>query len=82
MCFHFRAFSLAPDGSTTDQAIDDTRTLGTGPFELLIGREFKLSVWEDVVKTMRIGEIVKFKCSYKVILACFAAQHRFIVQLV
>lgn len=66
--FHFRAFTLAPDGSTVDQTIDDTRTLGSGPFELLMGREFRLNVWEDVVKTMRIGEIVKFKCPYKVVM--------------
>ncbi|KAL5477687.1 hypothetical protein EMCRGX_G024515 [Ephydatia muelleri] len=67
VCFHFRAFSLPPDGSTSDEIIDDTRNLGTGPFELLIGREFKLSVWEDVVKTMRVGEIVKFQCPYKAV---------------
>ncbi len=47
--------------------IDDTRILGTGPFELLIGREFKLSILEDMVKGMLVGEVARFSCPYKVI---------------
>lgn len=46
--------------------LDDSRTLGTGPFELLVGRKFKLGIWEDMVKTMRVGEIARFKCPFKV----------------
>ena len=40
--------------------------MATGPFELLIGREFKLSVWEEMVKTMRVGEIARFICPFEV----------------
>lgn len=70
--FHFRALKLQQDGSLDEDnlresVIDDTRTLGTGPFELLIGREFKLSIWEEMLKTMRVGEIARFKCPFKVI---------------
>ena len=46
--------------------IDDTRTMGCGPFELLIGRKFKMDVWEDLVKEMLIGEVARFTCPYKV----------------
>jgi AH receptor-interacting protein len=47
--------------------IDDTHALGTGPFELLIGREFKLDIWEKLIKEMLIGEIARFSCPYKMI---------------
>lgn len=73
--FHFRAIKLNPDGSLPgageeeikNHVIDDTRTLGCGPFELLIGREFKMDVWEKLVREMLIGEIARFTCPYKVI---------------
>lgn len=69
--FHFRTLRLDKDGvldedNLQDCVIDDSRTLGAGPFELLVGREFKLHVWEDMVKSMRIGEIARFKCPNKV----------------
>ena len=68
---HFRTFKLQQDGSLEkgdleESVIDDTRTMATGPFELLIGREFKLSVWEEMVKTMRVGEIARFICPFEV----------------
>lgn len=46
--------------------IDDTRDLGSGPFELLIGREFKLDIWEKLVREMLVGEVARFSCPYKV----------------
>ena len=46
--------------------IDDSRKLQSGPFELLVGREFKLSVWEEWVKGMLEGEVARFTCPYKV----------------
>ena len=36
------------------------------PFELYIGREFKLAIWEELVKTMKVGEISRFSCPYEV----------------
>ena len=65
--FHFRA--IRPSGEDhidQDNVIDDTRTLGSGPFELLFGRDFKLSIWEDMVKTMRVTEIARFYCPFEV----------------
>ena len=40
--------------------------MGIGPFELLIGREFKLPLWEDMIKTMKVGEISRFGCEFRV----------------
>lgn len=51
-----------------EHVIDDTRSLGSGPFELLIGREFKLDIWEKLIKDMLIGEVSRFTCPYKVIM--------------
>ena len=45
--------------------LHDTRTLHNGPFELLFGREFKLSVWEEWVKGMLL-EVARFTCPFKV----------------
>ena len=39
--------------------VDCSRKLGQ-PFELLVGKKFKLEVWEELVKTMRVGEISEF----------------------
>ena len=71
MYFHFRTLRLQQDGSLDeanlqDSVIDDSRAMGSDPFELLVGREFKLEVWEEVVKTMRVGEVARFRCPFKV----------------
>ena len=76
--FHFRtiqppsAHNLADLSSDTlpegSKVIDDSRIMGTGPFELLIGREFKLSVWEELVRSMRVGEVARFLCPFEVIM--------------
>lgn len=34
--------------------------------ELILGKKFKLPVWEQVVTTMREGEIAEFTCDVKV----------------
>lgn len=54
--------------TTPDPAhvLDDSRTMGNGPFELLIGREFKLKIWEDMVRTMRVNELARFTCTFQV----------------
>lgn len=69
--FHFRTLVSTEkggegEGEAERRVLDDSRTLGTGPFELLVGRKFKLEIWENMVKTMRIGEIAEFKCPFKV----------------
>ena len=36
------------------------------PMELILGKKFKLAVWETVIVTMRQGEIAEFTCDTKV----------------
>lgn len=45
--------------------LDDSRARGK-PMELIIGKKFKLPVWETIVSTMREGEIAQFHCDIKV----------------
>lgn len=60
--FHYRS-SLC-DGTV----LDDSRTMGgkSKPMELILGKKFKLPVWERVVSTMRVCEIAEFTCDVKV----------------
>ncbi len=60
--FHYRT-SLC-DGTV----LDDSRTMGgrCKPMELILGKKFKLAVWERVVITMRQGEISEFTCDTQV----------------
>uniref|UniRef100_A0A8C9UXN9 peptidylprolyl isomerase n=1 Tax=Scleropages formosus TaxID=113540 RepID=A0A8C9UXN9_SCLFO len=59
--FHYRTSLL--DGTV----LDDSRTMGgrSKPMELILGKKFKLPVWEHVVTTMREGEIAEFTCDTK-----------------
>lgn len=59
--FHYRT-SLC-DG----QVLDDSRTMGgrSKPMELILGKKFKLAVWERVIVTMRKGEVSEFTCDTK-----------------
>lgn len=34
--------------------------------ELILGKKFKLAVWEKIVATMREGEVAEFTCETKV----------------
>ncbi|KAL4640569.1 AH receptor-interacting protein [Arapaima gigas] len=59
--FHYRTSLL--DG----KVLDDSRTMGgrCKAMELILGKKFKLPVWEHVVTTMREGEIAEFTCDTK-----------------
>ncbi|KAJ8410938.1 hypothetical protein AAFF_G00179730 [Aldrovandia affinis] len=56
--FHYR--TALCDGTV----LDDSRSMGgqSRPMELILGKKFKLPVWERVVITMREGEISEFIC--------------------
>lgn len=45
--------------------LDDSRVRGK-PMELIVGKKFKLPVWETILCTMRVGEIAQFHCDVKV----------------
>lgn len=59
--FHFKTFKNDEDKTQ----IDCSRNLGQ-PFELLIGKKFKLEVWEELIKTMREKEVARFICDKSV----------------
>ncbi|XP_049637191.1 AH receptor-interacting protein isoform X2 [Suncus etruscus] len=58
--FHYRTLHSDQE----DAVLDDSRTCGK-PMELIIGKKFKLPVWETIVRTMREGEIARFHCDVK-----------------
>lgn len=60
--FHYRTSRC--DG----KVLDDSRKMGnhSKPMELILGKKFKLAVWERVVITMRPGEVSEFTCDTKV----------------
>uniref|UniRef100_A0A6J0TGX7 peptidylprolyl isomerase n=1 Tax=Pogona vitticeps TaxID=103695 RepID=A0A6J0TGX7_9SAUR len=58
--FHYRTFLYNPE----QQVLDDSHTRGK-PMELIIGKKFKLPVWETILQTMREGEIAEFLCDTK-----------------
>ena len=39
--------------------IDNTKKMEK-PMELLLGKQFKLEIWEAMLKTMAVGEVAKF----------------------
>ena len=55
--FHFVA-KLADQGDV----LDDSRTWDK-PMELILGKKFKLEVWETCLQTMTVGEVASFKVS-------------------
>ena len=49
---------MGEDGVVGD-VIDDSRK-HPQPMELLLGKQFKLEVWESIVRTMAVGEVAEF----------------------
>uniref|UniRef100_A0A4X2KZB7 AIP/AIPL N-terminal FKBP-type PPIase domain-containing protein n=1 Tax=Vombatus ursinus TaxID=29139 RepID=A0A4X2KZB7_VOMUR len=58
--FHFRTLRSDEEGAV----IDDSRQRGK-PMELILGKHFKLPVWETIVRTMRPAEVAEFLCDVK-----------------
>eukprot|EP00079_Xenopus_tropicalis_P027119 XP_012821332.1 PREDICTED: AH receptor-interacting protein isoform X1 [Xenopus tropicalis] len=55
--FHYR--TVLCDQNRT--VIDDSSEKGK-PMELIIGKKFKLPVWETIIRTMKQGEVAEFLC--------------------
>lgn len=55
--FHFQ--TLKDDFERT--VIDDSREAGM-PMEIIVGKMFKLEIWETLLSSMRIGEVAEFWC--------------------
>lgn len=61
MVFHFKTTKCDPDKTL----IDDSKTLGN-PMELVLGKQFKLEVWEAIVQQMSLNEVATFTCEKSV----------------
>ncbi|XP_050081826.1 AH receptor-interacting protein [Anopheles aquasalis] len=59
--FHFQTRKC--DGTL----IDDSRTRQK-PMELVLGKKFKLEVWEAIVQQMALGEVARFRCDQSLVL--------------
>jgi AH receptor-interacting protein len=56
---HYHYKTVNPETNVT---IDDSKVLGPDkPMELIIGKKFKLEVWENCLQTMWLNEVSKFK---------------------
>lgn len=55
--FHFQ--TLKDDFERT--VIDDSREAGI-PMEIIVGKMFKLEIWETLLSSMRTGEVAEFWC--------------------
>ncbi|KAL1450846.1 hypothetical protein WDU94_003161 [Cyamophila willieti] len=62
---HFHFVTQLCDSNTV---LDDSRKLGK-PMQLVLGKKFKLEVWETLVKHMSVGEIAKFVCDKSLVCA-------------
>lgn len=60
LTLHFKSF-ISDNNCELGTLLDDSQTFGK-PFELLIGKSFKLKCWEICAKTMTVGEISQFFC--------------------
>uniref|UniRef100_H2YH26 AIP/AIPL N-terminal FKBP-type PPIase domain-containing protein n=1 Tax=Ciona savignyi TaxID=51511 RepID=H2YH26_CIOSA len=65
--FHFKSILSPKAGEEVETVIDDSKK-HLKPFELLIGKKFKLQCWEECVKTMLHGEISRFHCPVEQVL--------------
>ncbi|RVE50917.1 hypothetical protein evm_004484 [Chilo suppressalis] len=56
--FHFQTWKLGKERIL----IDDSKVIGKKePMVLVIGKKFKLEVWETIVKMMAVGEVASFR---------------------
>ncbi|GFY75749.1 AH receptor-interacting protein [Trichonephila inaurata madagascariensis] len=56
--FHFQTCMLNDNGEPLD-CVDDSKKIGR-PMEIILGKQFKMPVWEKCLEAMKLGEISKF----------------------
>lgn len=55
--FHFQTRRCDPDKTL----LDDSRKMGKGkPMEIVLGKQFKLEVWEVILQKMALNEVAEF----------------------
>ncbi|XP_047345160.1 aryl-hydrocarbon-interacting protein-like 1 isoform X2 [Vespa velutina] len=62
--FHFKTTKC----DTNKTVIDDSKTMGS-PMELILGKKFKLEVWEVIVQKMALNEVACFKIDKSLVTA-------------
>ena len=55
--FHFQ--TLYTDDAGNEVVLDDSRKLSK-PMELILGKQFRLPVWEELLKSMCVDEVSRF----------------------
>ena len=55
MVFHFKTTKC----DSLETEIDDSRKMGK-PMELVLGKQFRLEVWETIVQKMAVNEVAVF----------------------
>ncbi|XP_050301435.1 AH receptor-interacting protein [Anthonomus grandis grandis] len=56
--FHFQTKLCNPEGTL----LDDSRKMGKGePLHIVLGKKFKLEVWEAILQKMALNEVAQFK---------------------
>lgn len=68
--FHYQTRTCPEVGE--QRLLDDSKKLNR-PMELIIGKKFKLEVWEAILKRMSLNEVAKFRVNKAV---CTAARER------
>ncbi|XP_060811489.1 aryl-hydrocarbon-interacting protein-like 1 [Bombus pascuorum] len=62
--FHFKTTKCDP-GKTL---IDDSKAMGN-PMELVLGKQFKLEVWENIIQKMALNEVASFRIDKSLVAA-------------
>lgn len=63
MTFHFQTIRLKENGEISN-VIDDSEKIGQ-PMELILGKKFKMPVWEECLKSMAVHEVSEFTIKKK-----------------
>ncbi|XP_017882338.1 AH receptor-interacting protein [Ceratina calcarata] len=62
--FHFKTTKCDPERTV----IDDSKTM-CNPMELVLGKQFKLEVWEVIVQKMALNEVARFRVDKSLVTA-------------
>lgn len=57
--FHFKTQTIDKDDVLQD-VIDDSKAINK-PMEIILGKQFKMPIWEECLKSMRVEEIAEFR---------------------
>lgn len=58
LTFHFK--TVAMEGEKEGETIDDSRRMHADPMCIVIGKQFKLEIWEKMLQNMTQGQVAEF----------------------